>query len=579
MQKYKALVDRPYGAWTLDEDELKRFKFWMTYDPIHEPEPLTPLVGTIWSYWHQQGYVHAAERTSLPPSKGCSVRMSPNGYMALSENPAPTPEEMGQRGAQFGKFMGPFLERFEGLWGDFRHKGKVGDYLRELQGHLARLGSYDLETWTFDLAKYKAKLEKLIDNDLYDHFQDTAETGRRLWEIHFEVMYVVFSIYMTFEGTTMELFGFADTDPRFQKLIQGFDNHVYDCDRRLWHLAHLAVGLGLSDTFTSLPETAVIPRLKQTDNGRKWVSQLDEFLLVDGIRCANPFDYYKVRWSEDPSAVVAIVRDYIRKGLIDYDAERRKIVDEREKTVAETMAKVPEARKQEFRSLLKLAQIAYCWNEDHNYWIEQAGGSTMRPVILEMGKRLHKGGAIAEPNDIFFINWEELRATFALGVLGKYDFRDFVAQRKAVWKAAFAKVPPKVTGDWVREEVRDPIYIKIFGLGPMAVPVEKVDVFGYPGAPGVVEGIARVITAIDNIGSVETGAILVTGATGPAWTPVFSRIKGVVTDHGGALTHAAIVSREYGIPAVVGTGDATIKIKDGQRIRVDGNRGLVSILR
>jgi hypothetical protein len=73
MQKYKALVDRPYGSWTLDEDELKRFKFWMTYDPIHEPEPLTPLVGTIWSYWHQQGYVHAAERTSLPPQKAVAL--------------------------------------------------------------------------------------------------------------------------------------------------------------------------------------------------------------------------------------------------------------------------------------------------------------------------------------------------------------------------------------------------------------------------------------------------------------------------------------------------------------------------
>lgn len=578
MEKYMALVDRPYGSWTLDEDEMRRFKYWMTYDPIHEPETLTPLVGTIWPYWHQQGYIHAAEITNLPPSKGCSCRVSPDGYMALSENPAPTPEEMEKRGAHFGQFMTPFVERFGEMWGDFRHKGKVGSYLRELQEHGARLGYYDLETWTFDLAKFDAKLEKMIDNELYDLFQDAVETGRRLWEIHFEIMYVVFSIYMTFEGTTMELFGFSDTDPTFQKLIQGFDNHIYECDRRLWRLAHSAVNLGLAGIFTGVAEKEVIPKLKETDNGRKWLSELDEFLLIYGIRCVNPFDYYKVRWNEDPSLVIPTIRDYILKGLIDYDAERKKIADEREKTIAEVLAKVPEARKEEFTSLLKLAQTAYCWNEDHNYWIEQMGGAIMRPIILEMGKRLHKAGAIAELNDIFFINWDELRATFALAVLGKYDFREFVARRKAVWQAAFAKVPPKVTGDWVREEVRDPIYIKIFGLGPMAVPVEKVDVFGYPGAPGVVEGIASVITDINKIGSIKTGNILVTGATGPAWTHIFSRISGVVTDHGGALTHAAIVGREYGIPAVVGTGNATVKIKDGQRIRVDGNRGLVYIL-
>jgi len=578
MENYMASVDKPYGSWTLDEDEMRRFKYWMTYDPIHWGEPLTPLGGTLSPYFLQQGYLHGAERTSLPPSKGVSSRVSPDGYLAMSEAVSPTPEEMEQRGAKFGQFMGPFLERFDELWGDFRHKGKAGSYLREVQGHFARLGAYDQETWTFDLAKYNAKLEGLLDNDLYDLFQDAVETERRLWEIHFELMYVVFSIYMIFEGLTTELFGFGDTDPRFQRLMQGFDNHVYDCDRGLWRLAHSAAGLGLADVFTGLAETEVIPKIKETDNGRKWLSELDEFLLVFGIRCPTPFGYDRVRWNEDPSAVVAIVRDYILKGLIDYDAERKKIVDERERTIAEVLEKVPEARKEEFKKLLKLAQTAYSWNEDHNYWIEQAGGSAVRPIILEMGKRLHKAGAIAEPNDIFFINWDEVRATFALAVLGKYDFREFVERRKAAWKAGFAKVPPKVTGEWVREEVRDPVMIKVFGLGPMAAPAEKVDVFGYPGAPGVVEGVARVITAIDDIGRIETGAILVTGATGPAWTPVFSRIKGVVTDHGGSLSHAAIVGREYGMPAVVGTGDSSVKIKDGQRIRVDGDRGLVYIL-
>jgi len=569
VEKYMASVDRPYGCWTLDEDELARFKYWMTYDPIHEPEPMTPLGGWIWAYGHQHGYVHAAERANLPPSLGVACRISPDGYMALSEPVAPTPEVMEQRGARFREFMVPFVERFDEIWGDFRHKGKVGALLREIQENLAQVGTFDPETWTFSLEKFNAKLAKMSNGDLIDLFFDWIETIRTSWEIHFRIMYTTFTMYMTCEGMTMELFGFADTDPRFQRLIQGFDNHIYQCDGGLWRLAHSATNLGLASIFTSVPETQVIAKLKETDNGRKWLSELDEFLAVFGIRCALPFETYKSTWLEDPTPVVGTVRDYLLKGLMDYEAERKKISDERQKTVTELLAKVPEARRAEFEALLKTAQIAYCWNEDHNYWIEQAGLSTMRYIILEMGRRLHKAGAIADPSDIFFLNPEEIRPTFMFGVIGKYDFREFVAKRKAVWEAAFAKVPPKITGDWVREEVRDPIYIKIFGLGPLVVPVEKADIYGYPGAPGAAEGIARVITDVDALGSVETGSILVTGATGPAWTHIFSRIKGVVTDHGGTLTHAAIVGREYGIPAVVGTGDATAKIKDGQRIRVE----------
>jgi pyruvate,water dikinase len=578
VEKYMALVDRPYGCWTLDEDELARFKYWMTYDPIHEPEPMTPLGGWIWAYGHQHGYVHAAERANLPPSKGVAARISPDGYMALSEPIAPTPEEMEHRGARFKDFMVPFVERFDKIWGDFRHKGKVGDLLKEIQENLTWAGTFDPQTWTFSLEKFNAKLEKMSNGDLVDLFFDWLERIRTSWEIHFRIMYPIFTMYMTFEGMTMELFGFADTDPRFQKLIQGFDNHIYQCDGALWGLAHSATNLGLASIFIGVPETQVITKLKETDNGRKWLSELDEFLALFGIRSALPFETYKPTWLEDPTPVVATIRDYLAKGLIDYEAERKKISDERQKTVAELLAKVPEARRAEFEALLKTAQTAYCWNEDHNYWIEQAGLSTMRYIILEMGRRLHKAGAIAEHSDIFFLNPEEIRPTFMLAVQGKLDLRDFVAKRKAVWEAAFAKVPPKITGDWVREEVKDPIYIKIFGLGPITVPVEKADVFGYPGAPGVTEGIARIITDVDELGSVETGSILVTGATGPAWTHIFSRIKGVVTDHGGTLTHAAIVGREYGIPAVVGTGDATVKIKDGQKIKVDGDRGLVYIL-
>jgi pyruvate,water dikinase len=95
---------------------------------------------------------------------------------------------------------------------------------------------------------------------------------------------------------------------------------------------------------------------------------------------------------------------------------------------------------------------------------------------------------------------------------------------------------------------------------------------------GVVEGLARVITSADQLQSVEEGEILVAPITAPSWGPIFGKIKATVTDIGGMMSHAAIVCREYGLPAVTGTGRASTTIRTGQRIRVDGSAGRVEIL-
>ena len=96
--------------------------------------------------------------------------------------------------------------------------------------------------------------------------------------------------------------------------------------------------------------------------------------------------------------------------------------------------------------------------------------------------------------------------------------------------------------------------------------------------PGVVEGTARIITTVEEISRLKKGDILVCQITNPTWAPIFDKIAGAVSDIGGSMSHAAIVAREYGLPAVVATGNGTTRIKDGQRVRVDGGRGIVTIL-
>jgi pyruvate,water dikinase len=148
--------------------------------------------------------------------------------------------------------------------------------------------------------------------------------------------------------------------------------------------------------------------------------------------------------------------------------------------------------------------------------------------------------------------------------------------------------------------VPDPIMIEVFGLsgrfletmrgeagaaagspgapGAASADGTVTEIRGFPAAKGVVEGVARVITTVGDLHLVEPGEILVCGGTTTEWTPAFGIIAACVCDTGGSLTHAAIVSREYGIPCVVGTAIATQVVKTGDRVRVDGRAGTVQVL-
>ena len=141
----------------------------------------------------------------------------------------------------------------------------------------------------------------------------------------------------------------------------------------------------------------------------------------------------------------------------------------------------------------------------------------------------------------------------------------------------------------IPDTVPDPIMIEVFGLSGHFLDTLRaepagdrgtgvVEIRGFPAAKGVVEGLARVITTVTDLHTVQPGEILVCGGTTTEWTPAFGIILACVCDTGGSLTHAAIVSREYGIPCVVGTAVATTMIKTGDRVRVDGRAGTVQVL-
>ena len=158
------------------------------------------------------------------------------------------------------------------------------------------------------------------------------------------------------------------------------------------------------------------------------------------------------------------------------------------------------------------------------------------------------------------------------------------ARRAAIAEWAKHSTPPALGP--VPEVIDDPAIVMLWGITRESLDrwlragsdAESRELRGFAASSGVVEGPACVVKSVEEIGRVRTGDILVCQITNPTWAPIFQKIAGAVSDIGGSMSHAAIVAREFGLPAVVGTGTATSRIRDGQRIRVDGGRGVVTLL-
>jgi pyruvate,water dikinase len=210
---------------------------------------------------------------------------------------------------------------------------------------------------------------------------------------------------------------------------------------------------------------------------------------------------------------------------------------------------------------------------------------------MACGRRLLRLGLLDAAEDVFLLTWSELVEILddvsrdeSVGVYHHQALvKPLVAERREHWSKVDELDAPLTLGN-VPERMTDPIAIKVFGivddvLHPKGEKVVSVRLEGFAASRGIVEGPARVVMHFEDFSKVQSGEILVCPYTGTAWTPLFVKIAGVVTDTGGMLTHAAIAAREYGIPAVVGTWNATSSVRDGDIVRIDGGAGIVEILR
>lgn len=270
--------------------------------------------------------------------------------------------------------------------------------------------------------------------------------------------------------------------------------------------------------------------------------------------------------SLDWASELAPVAAPLRNGSTDHDrlVEARRSAEE---AAFGALASSPR-RLRSFRRLLADAQHLVPLRE------EQVGEftlawPTMRRAVLRIGEALVARGLIATADDVFFLTRDE-----ALSALqGRHPAPEIdVEARRAIREEQGRLVPPLLIGRL------NPLVKKLVDSFPKmvgAVPSDTALVSGSPASPGRATGAVRVIRGAYQFDELRPGEILVAPLTAPAWTPLFTRAAAVVTDVGSAAAHASIIAREYGIPAIVGCGDATARLRTGMRVTVDGNTGNV----
>ena len=545
-----------------EENDLSNYTVFLA-DIVHGTPPWRPLFFLeSWGRWAYRAIQRAAERLCLPTTKGWDVRYI-NGfpYPTVIET---TDLEAGERESVFRERIRPYIEDFDAVWE--QRKAKMMATYQELKTN-------------YGLEKYE-DIKKLSNIDLLDLFDDYMQVDRKQWDIHMEMMSPAYYLFGLFDQMCRELLGFGHTDPHFAKLMAGFDSMIFRFNKEIWHLGNQAVKLGLGEIFQTTEDSeAIISELENSDSGKKWLEEYHNFLEIHGWRNERMLDWATPNWIEKPSLGIPLIKVAITKGgTLTIDERREQAVREREEAEREVLSKVAADQRDWFDALMKAAQKAGYWSEDHTYYLDLYCSAMGRWITREIGRRFAEAGVINDPQDVYFLIADEIEK--ALVPMGKVKLDKYVNARKKEWSAYLEITPKPYYGniDQVQDMIKKDPVITVSTSAPIVREDIKADLYSAASAPGVAEGLARVIATEDRLGEIQPGEILVAPGTSAPWTPAFEIINGIVTDGGGALSHAVIVAREYGIPAVVGCIEATQKIKTGDKVRVDGDLGLVYIL-
>jgi len=549
------------------ESEEEKKLFWF-FDDNHCPRPISPMYWSLDGWWGPTlDYMY--RRFGFPLGKAW-IGKRVNGYLYSAIVPR-EPESTAMLGPYYMWIMSTYADKFLEWW--------QGRYLPEIMRNFEYIDNFDTESAT--LQELMVYLEEAIDMQ-YRHFC-----------IHWILNLAQFQSSMDLQAAVGAVIGEVDPSLVGRILISVKDRN-WDSLETLWKLKEKVKGDKRLKAIFDAGETAsvILPKLERDKKGKAFLEDVYAYVEEFGYKATMyPHEYINKLWVEDITPAVETIKGYLASDY-DFPTQHKKMVDDHYAAIEELRSVVPETATEEQREKLEtalgLATKMMPLTPDHHFYLDQGTFGRVRLVFLAIGRRMVKEGLLRDPEDIMFLEYDQLRAYVANPRSEDnpegYDGITVIKEARRKYEEAHNIRPRDWVGTATHWAMYEEPYHTLWGWPERFERAQKAEeqppdqVQGLPAAAGVTEGLARLVLTTDEFDQVKPGEIMVCQMTNPAWVVVFSKIKGVVTDTGGVLCHTAVVAREFGIPGVVGTGDATYRIKTGNRVRVNGTTGMVEIL-
>ncbi len=575
----------PYFTRFRTEDDQR---FWF-YNGMHFPEPM-PAFDIITA---EACYCALGAMTTrvfaIPTALGIDHRIV-NGRIYISAMPVTDPKDIERRAAVFQQRAPYYFEH----WNEFyaRWKQRMTALIADTEAiAVPALPEFEDEAVVRDatgIAQNQGVLEG---------YHRALENYYKMWHYHFEFLILGYGAYLTFFEFCKKVFP-EIADQTVSRMVAGVDVLMFRPDDELKSLARLAVQSGIDDEFRDgRPVDELLAAIgARGDAGARWLGALEKSREPwFNVSTGDGFYHHHRSWNDDMAIPMSALPRYIaelRAGR-SLDRPTEKLHAERDRITAEYRALLAnDADRATFDQLLGLAHLVFPYVEDHKIYCEHWLTMAFYKKMRQFGGLLAAHGVLDDAEDLFQLHHTEVAQALSDLMLswsagtpprGRAHWGPVVRERRALLRRlADWKAPPSLGP--IPEVINDPLLNMLWGITSEQLtmwstpPASDDELRGFAASPGVVEGIARVVTSVDEIASVRDGEILVCPVTAPSWAPIFGKIRAAVSDIGGTMSHAAIVAREYGMPAVVGTGHGTKVIKTGQRVRVDGNAGRVTVL-
>jgi pyruvate,water dikinase len=340
------------------------------------------------------------------------------------------------------------------------------------------------------------------------------------------------------------------------------DNKTAEANRMLWELAQAGLALPTVATiFRKAEPEAIFGLLSRSAEGQRFLLRLSHFLVAHGHRSVTR-DVSSPTWEDHPSLVISLLKSYVTASEgRDLQMMETRQAHEREEATRQVLAMLSGPKRVLFKTLLDYTHRYMTFRENQRFYLDMIF-LRWRRVFLEIGRRFRELELISVAEDVFFLRLDEIVQVVRQGV-----DKALVTERIAMRKEEYASYGQGLPPTFVRGGM---------GFEAFEVPHGSTRLRGLGVSPGYVTARARVISDLTQSHLLKPGEILVAVNADPGWTPLFVTAGGVVLETGGMLSHGAIVSREYGIPAVTGVRHATRQLHSGQCITVDGKNGVVS---